>query len=225
VFSVFAGMTAIPGFSQKTETVSICIDLVFGAEPLTLDDQYYKLNETDSVQFEQLRFYISSVQFFHSREITYSEVNSYHLLDASNPSSLKFGIQMPVGTPYDQLRFKLGIDSMTNVSGALGGELDPTLGMYWTWHSGYINVKMEGSSSLCKTRRNEFSLHLGGYQYPNSALQEIVLSIPYQKEIHIRLDLQKFLAQVNLAEHNQIMSPGPTAVQISSILSQTFSVP
>ena len=70
------------------------------------------------------------------------------------PSSL--ALQIPSNIPFSKLKFQLGIDSLTNVSGAMGGDLDPTKGMYWTWQSGYINMKIEGKSNSCKTRKNQF---------------------------------------------------------------------
>jgi hypothetical protein len=221
---MLVGAATLSGFSQKTETVTVFIHPVYGAEAVVLNEKYYQLGKADSIRFDQLRFYISSVIFFYSRKITWAEPLSYHLVDASKPATLQWSVQIPAGTPYNQLRFNLGIDSITNVSGVLGGDLDPTLGMYWTWQSGYINVKMEGVSSVCATRLNEFSLHLGGYQFPHSALREIKLSIPHKNEIHIYMDLQKFVETVNLTEHHHVMSPGAAAVQISTILSQTFSV-
>jgi hypothetical protein len=45
----------------------------------------------------------------------------------------KLSFDLPTYLKYDQIQFQLGIDSLTNVSGAMGGDLDPTKGMYWTW--------------------------------------------------------------------------------------------
>ena len=78
---------------------------------------------------------------------------------------------------HDKIKFNLGIDSLTNVSGVMGGDLDPTKGMYWTWQSGYINFKMEGSSAVCPTRNHEFQFHIGGYQDPFYAMQTLELEV------------------------------------------------
>ena len=58
----------------------------------------------------------------------------------------------------------------------MGGDLDPTKGMYWAWQSGYINFKMEGSCSQCLATKNNFEFHLGGYQQPFYAMQTIELN-------------------------------------------------
>ena len=60
-----------------------------------------------------------------------------------------------------RIYFQIGIDSLTNVSGDLDGDLDPALGMYWAWNSGYINMKLEGKSSSCKSVKKEFQFHIG----------------------------------------------------------------
>jgi hypothetical protein len=44
------------------------------------------------------------------------------------------------------IRFLLGVDSARNVSGIQTGALDPARGMFWTWNSGYVMAKIEGSS-------------------------------------------------------------------------------
>ena len=103
-------------------------------------------------------------------------------------------LKLPPDLTYDQLAFDIGIDSITNVSGAMGGDLDPTKGMYWTWQSGYINFKLEGTSPDCPARKNEFQFHLGGYAYPNASVQKIALTATGQGNINVQMNLDMFLA-------------------------------
>jgi len=49
------------------------------------------------------------------------------------------------------------VDSLANVSGAMSNDLDATKGMYWSWQSGFINLKIEGKSASCKTRKINFN--------------------------------------------------------------------
>jgi len=133
-------------------------------------------------------------------------------------------LSSPTNLKFTKIKFNLGIDSITNVSGAMGGDLDPTKGMYWTWQSGYINLKLEGKSKLCKTRNNEFQFHLGGYQNGDNALQTIILNVSENKEIDILIDIEQFVAAIDLSEQNQIMSPGKKAVLLSEKFSKIFSI-
>jgi hypothetical protein len=140
------------------------------------------------------------------------------------PSSSKVLLHLPKDVFYNRISFNLGIDSMTNVSGAMGGDFDPTKGMYWTWQSGYINFKLEGKSNACKTRNNEFHYHLCGYSYPFSSMQPIVLNIASTDSIVIEADVAAFINQYDLGTQNSVMIPGLTAVFMSWQAAAIFSV-
>ncbi|MFN8393764.1 MAG: MbnP family protein, partial [Bacteroidia bacterium] len=131
---------------------SLRFDLRMGEEALELDAE--KASGTNGgVTIEAFRFYVSDVAFMAGERVVYALPERYHLVDAEVPES--WGMSLGAkGIPADcdGIRFALGIDSLTNVSGALGGDLDPTKGMYWAWQSGYINMKMEGTSPVCPAR-------------------------------------------------------------------------
>jgi hypothetical protein len=184
------------------------------------EGKYYKIGEKDSIVITSLKFYISSIELLNGERRVWKEKNSYHLADISNPSSLKTMLNVP-GANFTGIKFRLGIDSLTNVSGAMGGALDPTNGMYWTWQSGYINLKLEGNSSLCKSRKNEFQYHLGGYQKPFYCMQEIKLASG-SKEIEVLMDLEKIIDVNKLKEQDHIMSPCKEAVLMAERAAQNL---
>jgi hypothetical protein len=130
-------------------------------------------------------------------------------------------VNIPQGLRFNSIKFNLGIDSVTNVSGAMGGDLDPTRGMYWTWQSGYINFKLAGASNLCSTRKNQFQFHLGGYLSPYAALQTVTLNAS-GSAITVYFDVEKLLEGINLARQNEIMSPGEESIVISKLAAQAF---
>lgn len=210
--------------AQNLNKKKITFHHKIGTENLQLNNSIYSLTDSDSIQFENLKWYISQIEFLKDNKIIWKENQSYHLIDAGNPESCQLGFAMPSSNEFNQIRFFLGIDSITNTSGALGGDLDPTRGMYWTWQSGYINFKMEGKSNLCPTRNHEFQFHLGGYQHPFNSLQSILMNVPDSVAINIQFDLKSFLMDVDLAKQNHIMSPCQDAVLISKKLSKCFSV-
>ncbi len=194
--------------------------------------QELKLNESfnlfyilkDSTQITKLKFYISAIQLYNDKELVYTEKNSYHLIDASDTNSYFINLKAFPNKAFNNIKFNLGIDSATNAKGALGGALDPTKGMYWAWHSGYINFKLEGISNLCNTRNNGFEFHLGGFSYPNNSLQTIKLDVSNNKAIIINVDVAKFLAEVGLGKTNMIMTPSKTAVELSKQAAGIFSI-
>lgn len=209
-------------FSQSGNKITF--HPTYGSSSLDLTNFYYHTQNSDSIRIESLKFYISEIVFFKNDKIVWKEENSFHLVDASDDKSLQIVLKVPTAISYNKLSFNLGIDSTTNVSGAMGGDLDPTKGMYWTWQSGYVNFKLEGKSSLCETRNNEFHFHLGGYLYPYYALKKINLEVVENKNIDLILDLEKLISSIDLSKQNKIMSPCKEAVDLSEIISTLFRV-
>lgn len=199
-------------------------DVTVNEKSLELGKSYELLENEDSITFDVLRFYISDLQFIDNEKVVNESKKKNILLDLEKPESLQIAINEYAGT-FDKVKFTFGIDSLTNVSGAMGGDLDPTHGMYWTWQSGYINFKLEGRANKCPARKNEFTFHLGGYQTPNLAAQEVELEInKVTKDLKITLPIDKMLLQINLIETYRIMSPNQDAVEMSRLISQLFSV-
>ena len=216
----------LQGFSNGQTITKHTIDFtpLFGKLSLVLNEDYYFLNNGDSIQFNSLKFYISGIELLNGDLPVWKEDNSFHLIDASDEKSFSVLLKRPLNITFNKIKFNLGIDSITNSSGAMGGDLDPTKGMYWTWQNGYINFKLEGKSNQCKTRKNEFEFHLGGYQYPNNTLQTILLVIPFNEKTKIYLNIETLISKIDLNNVNHIMSPGKEAVLISKNVADIFSV-
>ena len=178
-------------FFSVAQRINISLNASLDGKELLLDRVVVN-SEKDTLLINQLKFYISNIHFLKDDSIVFSELNSYHLFDFEMPASTSLSIKTFRSISYNSIRFYLGIDSLTNVSGALGGELDPTHGMYWTWQSGYINFKMEGKASKSTAPSNEFQFHLGGYQQPFYSLQEVQLNV-YDENINLELNLDPFL--------------------------------
>jgi hypothetical protein len=201
-------------FSSKlsfSQNASINFVFVFGKQPLELEKNYAYRN--DSIRISKFRFYVSEIEFLNNDKITYRVKKKHHLIDIDNKTSIQ--IESDSKFNFNQIQFKIGIDSITNVSGAMGGDLDPTNGMYWAWQSGYINFKLEGKCGLCNTRNNEFQLHIGGYQTPFNSLQKIKLNVKENKLINIFIDVEAFLNEINLEKNCSIMSPSLQSVKLS----------
>ncbi|MBK7385090.1 MAG: hypothetical protein IPI81_17420 [Flavobacteriales bacterium] len=146
------------------------------------------------------------------------------MIDAEIPSSLEVALMVPQGIHVDSISFLLGIDSLTNVSGAFGGDLDPTKGMYWAWNSGYINWKLEGTCTKCETLKNQFEFHLGGYLPPYFNAQRIGFAVPAQGPIAIDVDVAAFLERAKPGERCAIMSPSKEAVELARVAASVFSI-
>lgn len=225
IFSILLLLLCFPGMA--TTDVTLRFVPTYGGKPIVLEEHYYKFPSGDSIMFETFKAYISNVAFYLDDKKAFAEQNSYHLLNASDEATMSFTVQPPERSQFNYISFDLGVDSATSTSGALGGDLDPAKGMFWTWQSGYINCKIEGRSNLCKTRHNEFQLHLGGYAQQDDCLQQLKLSLDTQNrdndEIVIEISLDEFIAQIDLRKENAIMSPGSDAVMMARKLASVFT--
>lgn len=194
----------------------------YSANQQSIADTAFKLNALSDFKVDALRFYISNIRFYKNDSIVYQEQKSFHLCDAAIPNSNRFMMNKSENIAYDKVQFDIGIDSSTNVSGAMGGALDPTNGMYWTWQSGYINFKLEGRSNNCNTRNHEFQFHLGGYSSPYNSLQTVTFNLKNLRDIVLIIDVDHILNNVDLSKQNHIMSPSGDAVMLSKIVAQSF---
>ncbi len=194
----------------------------FNHSRIQLADLPFKTMNSDSLAFESLKCYVSKIVFLQDDKVVYAENNSFHLLDAANVESLK--INLACKSPFNKIRFTLGVDSITNVSGAMGGDLDPSKGMYWAWQSGYINVKMEGKSLACKNPQKAFQFHLGGYAYPYSNAKVITLASTHKPEQNIMIQLAEWYKYFELQKFDHIMSPSSQAQKMTLAFSNCFQI-
>ena len=202
--------------------LTINLKPTYGINELELNKKL-PLNDQDSITFEMLKFYISNVALYQDETKVWNVENSFHLIDYDNPSSMTISFEIPSDLNFNKLHFDIGIDSTTNVSGAMGGDLDPTKGMYWTWQSGYVNFKLEGTSNVCDSYKNEFQYHVGGYQTPYATLQTVALPVQ-NNQIEIEIAIKEFIDNINLEDENHIMSLGAKAVELSELLPEIFKV-
>jgi hypothetical protein len=201
----------------------IHVQPMFQGKKVVLDAQM-RSQGGDPLKLNTLRFYLSNFVFLKNGAVVFEEKNSFHLLDLEDENTLDLKFDALEGRDFDGLRFKLGIDSLTHISGAMGGDLDPTKGMFWTWQSGYINFKLEGTFKKCPTRNHEFQFHLGGYLAPFQSVQSVQIKIPKGENLVLQLDLSPFFDQVDWVKKYSIMSPCKESVEASKVLANSFSV-
>lgn len=212
-------------FSIQAQKNNLRINMlpVFYGEALILYKDYISKDSVVITKVETLKFYLSNIKFIRNDKIVFVEKKSQRLLDMENQQTFIFDVKYP-NIKFDKISFCIGLDSLTNVSGALAGDLDPTNGMYWTWQSGYINFKLEGYSNKSKGRNGKFQYHLGGYQDPFNCLQELTYPLIDQSELKLELAIDKFLSFVNLELDSEIMSPGKKAVLLSEKFKEIFTI-
>jgi hypothetical protein len=207
--------------SQGTETIEISFAPTFLSNQLKIN-QYYKTNQEDSIQITSFKFYVSNIELVNEDKIVWRVNQGFYLIDLETENSQKINCLVPKNIQFDKISFDLGIDSLTNVSGALGGALDPTQGMYWTWQSGYINLKLEGNFIQSMNAKNDFVFHLGGYQSPFNTIQNISFQTKKQSTYQIGIELNNLISEVDLQEAKSIMSPKKEAIEMAVKATKMF---
>lgn len=142
--------------------------------PFELNKQYTHHMTGDEMTFTMFRYYVSNLQLIGTNAdgeaITYSEKDSYHIVNVAEPGSLILDLaDVPVGT-YTELKYTMGVDAERNTTGAQDGALAPSNGMFWSWNTGYIFLKAEGTSPQATANMNNFTFHLGGFEGTNNII-------------------------------------------------------
>lgn len=212
-------------FQQQITSVGLIVKPVFKGQELKVYEQYIS-EKKDTLSIEELRFYITDVKITYTDDTALQEDQKAWLLDINNTETLSLKVASFKNKKIKQVSFNVGVDSLSNVSGALGGALDPANGMYWAWQSGYINMKIEGTSSSCTTRKNKFRFHIGGYLPKENALR--VVTVPVNKtiddDITVIMDLSTFFNEISLKENNSIMIPGEKAMLMADYIAKMFAL-
>lgn len=222
--------------SEKTVpagNVLIKINLRFNGRPFILNNQHYITVAGDTAVFDQCKFYLSAFELKADTGLYTSVKKQYALVDAEDANSLNISLENIKAGTYSSLGFNIGVDSIANVSGAMNGALDPAKGMYWTWNTGYINAKLQGTSTACNTLHHAFEFHIGGYAPPFNAIREVhlpvsklVVSKNKTSVIEINAAIDAWFSKptpLKLTATNNVVIPGKDAMMIADNYAGMFS--
>lgn len=219
---------------SEAGTLTINLNAVVGGEDLVLNSKTF-LNPLDEAFIaKKFAFYLSNIKLLKDNGEHYSVPNSYILFDESKPNfnNVLFD-NIPPGE-YLGIEFTFGIDSARNYNGASDGALDPINGMYWTWNTGFINLKFEGEW-LSPDTNTTFIYHLGGFRQPYFSYRitqpsnNISFSVNNNENtsIYIDADLNEFFGDTQLFSFSQnqvVMDPSSLSAKLSSNSARMFKV-
>ncbi len=196
------------------------------ATNFTLNAEYIHPVTNDTLNFTTMKYYISNLKLKKSDGTWWTHPESYFLVDLENESSTKLMMSnVPVGT-YTELSYTFGVDSTRNVSGAQTGALSIANNMFWSWNSGYIFLKAEGTSVNSST--GSYSFHLGGFTGTNSILStknvvflsnstDVVVTGNHESEIHmITFPDKLWNTSGSVSNTNTIHMPGAMAKMMAN---------
>jgi hypothetical protein len=196
--------------------------VVYGQEPVEWGKKYFSSSSQERFIFSRISFYLSEFSWSGSGGRTVNEPERVELMQAGEEENT-----MLIKTPFQpsEICFRFGLDSALQVSGKTTGALDPALGMYWAWNTGYIQCKLEGFSPNSGSKKGDFEFHLGGYTMPYPTDFYVCLQIrDSNRKPEVHLDLKPLMDTISLEKTWSVLTPGPTARKMAQKLGESFVI-
>lgn len=201
---------------------------------LLLIDSTYINPHGEAFSVKNFRYYISNFSLIDIKGKTWSLPQAYYLIDERKPESKSILFKTFL-TQISAVRFWIGVDSSKNTGGVQTGALDPANGMFWTWNSGYIMAKLEGTSPASAAPQSGFTYHIGGFRKGENVLRQVTLELPKPVTLSTKeMTSITLVANVNswfqgksfikISQHPFCMNPGKLAMQIADNYAEMFSV-
>ena len=204
-----ASLTFIPMWQGKT----ISVDSVFSIG-----------NSGDSLRITALRFYVYNIQFESENKVVWSSGDEHFLMDVFEKDGTSILTKLSTRSRVDHLSFVIGVDSTLQTTGAHSGVLDPILGMYWSWQSGYINWKLE-AELIHAGQSNAIQWHVGGYRAPYQTQRTVRLKVMNDSDsIQCGLQLDNLLCDWRVIAPAEVMSPSDKAMVLSDRFQSCFQI-
>jgi hypothetical protein len=201
-------------FSARTETAA----LVFG--------QKFTNANNDTITITKFKYFISNIVLTKEDNSTYTVPENYHVIDHGAGGKQSFTVTNVPGGSYKAVRFMIGVDSARNKSGAQTGGLDPAgeaADMYWSWNTGYIMFKIEGTSPQSGNVNKGLEYHIGGFGGVNKTQRNINLgfgsplaTVAQDKtpKLYFNSKITEFFktpTTINVANYYSVVSTGSNA--------------
>jgi hypothetical protein len=218
--------------ANQNGTVEIEFEHTFGTTDFTLGTAF-TTQTAEQLTFTKVKYYISNIILQKTDNTYWNVPDSYYLIDASIANGNVLSIANVPAAEYKSVSYTIGVDSARNVAGTQTGALDPANNMFWSWNSGYIFMKFEGTSP--QAAGNKFEYHVGGFSGANNALQQnshsfgstnLIVKGNGTSKIHLAANLQKVFdgehSTIKVADVSTTHMPGPLAVEIAENFSHAI---
>lgn len=184
----------------------------------------------DTFDLSLIRYYVSKIKLYdmEGAEIA-SYPDTYLLVKGEEANTVSLGT-LPVGQHVHKIAFNVGIDEATNNQTEEDFNSFPaddpraiqSPAMHWSWSSGYIFVKLEGTIN-----GNDVELHVGGDNLLKQAEVMIHENTTAGEMFHIKLDadITQFFDGLDKNQDmvTHTMDNMPTAMTVMNNVSKVFS--
>lgn len=203
--------TELPASGSDITLGRLQVSLVhlFESDTLVLNNDTYVTSNNDTLSISLFKYYLTNFKIKNTNGTWINLPETYFLIDESESGTKDLLLDnIPAGN-YTELSCIIGVDSISNVSGAQDGVLDPIYGMFWDWNSGYLFLKLEGNSN--QSPFGDIVYHLGGYKKPTNCIRW--KNLPFNgTAVSISKQLNpKVFINVNVAE----MFRNPVTINLS----------
>jgi hypothetical protein len=216
-----------PYNASTKANLTVEFDNIAGASDLQLNTGTYTNASGEKLTVTKLKYYVSNFILTKTDGTVYTvpQDSCYFLVDESDATTHEPLLKVPEGE-YNTLSFVLGVDSLRNTKDVSlrTGVLDPTAtggDMYWSWNSGYIFFKIEGTSPAA-AMGGSFMYHIGGFGgYSTKTfnnIKQVTIDLTdrgtakvksgKQTNIHLMVDILKMFTGTNtvsIAAHPMVM--------------------
>ena len=216
----------------ETGSLSVQLNNVVGKAELAMNGTIYTNIAGEAFTVNKFDYFVSNIRLRKAdgSEFVPPQDSSYFLVREADAVSQTLRLNNIPLDQYIGLSFVVGVDSLRSVSGIekRKGALDPgdihTAGMYWDWNTGYIFLKLEGTSPVTPvnaTGNNNFQFHIGlfgGYRAQTiNNLRTVSLTFGGQSiqpattgsaRIQVQADVQKVFegsTRISLAKTPEVM--------------------
>lgn len=168
-----------PITTVETGTVTLALAHLWEDSVFHLNENFVNSPTADTFNFHTFNYYISNIQLKNEAGNWITIPNTYYLINLSDVSTTSMTFKNVPKGEYTAISILYGIDSLHNISGAQEGVLSPINGMFWSWNTGYIMLKMEGITP--NSSSGDFSFHLAGFEGENSVVHRKDISFNTEK--------------------------------------------
>ncbi len=201
-----------------------------GKADLQLSTQYKNPFGEDMI-INKFKYYVSHIYLVTDKGKVIKVSSDTYLIDAADSTTATIQFSANVDKVMS-IQFLLGVDSIHNVSGVQTDALDPMNGMFWTWNSGYVMAKIEGTSTFAKVPGNLFTQDVGGFKTGENTARKIKLAtgdwqVAEQDVVTIEADINKWFQSKNsitIADNPVCHSPGELAVKLADNYATMFKI-
>lgn len=164
-------------FCSAQDAIQMRFQPTYRGQPIAFDTSAFHTATGATITVSMLKFYLSDlvVTMADGEALSISETMLVDLGEGE-----EFDIPRKRHDKVTSVSFTVGVDSILNESGPREGALDPRNGMYWTWATGYIFLKLEGTLESPTTPRRVYEVHVGGYKAPYRNMIDVVLPVHQQ---------------------------------------------